>query len=117
MKVTNPILSVVIVSWNTKKLVLDCLDSVAKCQFPARVEVILVDNVSSDDQVGGVRKQFLATQIIANHQNLGFARANNQGLQHCSGEFIALINSDVVVSDGCLETMVQYMQKHQDIGI
>ena len=117
MNVTNPTLSVVIVSWNTKKLVLDCLDSLAKCQFPAPIEVMLVDNASSDDTVECVRKQFPETKIIANDQNLGFARANNQGLQHCSGEFIALINSDVVVSDGCLETMVKYMQQHPDIGM
>jgi GT2 family glycosyltransferase len=117
MKAMNPILSVVIVSWNTRKLVLDCLDSLVKCQFSVPVEVILVDNASSDNTADYIRKQFPGTRIIENNTNLGFARGNNQGLQVCSGEFIALINSDVVVSDGCLETMVNYMQQQPDVGM
>ncbi len=110
-------LSVVVVSWNTRQLVLNCLESLTRCQFPVPPEVILVDNASSDDTVECVRKQFPNTKIIENNANLGFARANNLGLEICTGEFIALINSDVVVSDGCLETMVNYMQQHLDIGM
>ncbi|HTC65524.1 MAG TPA: glycosyltransferase family 2 protein [Candidatus Acidoferrum sp.] len=110
-------LSVVIVSWNTRQLVLDCLNSLENCRLHMAMEVILVDNASADDTVECVRKQFPNTLIIQNSENLGFARANNLGLQASSGEFIALINSDVQVPNGSLEKMVSYMKENRDIGM
>lgn len=110
-------LSVVIVSWNTRQLVLDCLNSLENFRLRVPTEIILVDNASADDTVEHVRKHFPNTKIIHNSENLGFARANNMGIQASSGDFVALINSDVQVPDGSLEKMISYMKDHRDIGM
>jgi GT2 family glycosyltransferase len=110
-------LSIVIVSWNTRQLVVNCLKSLENSRLTIPMEIILVDNASSDDTVECVRKQFPETKIIQNDANLGFARANNLGLEISTGEFVALINSDVEVSEGSLEKMIAYMRQEPSVGM
>jgi len=110
-------LSVIIVSWNTKKLVLDCLESLQSNPARCSTEIILVDNASSDDTAESVRKLYPSVKVIQNRENLGFAKANNIGMEISSGEYVALINSDVVVPLGCLEKMIEYMKQHPDTGM
>jgi len=112
----GPILSIVIVSWNTKKLLLQCLESLEHCRELSK-EIILVDNASSDDTVETVRERFPHVRLVQNEANLGFAKANNIGIGLCSGKYVCLINSDVIVPDGCIEKMVRYMDEHVDIGM
>src|ERR1700759_4573045 len=95
-------LSVVIVSWNTRQLVLNCLASLESTRQNIPMEIILVDNASADNTVEAVRQQFPDTKIIESGGNLGFAKGNNLGLKIATGEFIALINSDVEVTAGSL---------------
>ncbi len=64
-----------------------------------------------------IRADFPHIQLLAQNDNLGFAKANNVGLAHCSGQYICLINSDVVVSRGCIQTMVEYLKMHPRIGM
>jgi GT2 family glycosyltransferase len=109
--------SVVIVSWNTQELVRECLKSLESARTRLSVEIILVDNASADDTVKLVREQFPWVKVVQNATNVGFAKANNIGIGISSGEYIALINSDVVVPDGCLEKMVDYLNQHTDIGM
>jgi GT2 family glycosyltransferase len=109
--------SVIIVSWNTQELVLQCLKSLESVRTQLSVEIILVDNASADHTVELVREQFPHVRVAQNATNLGFAKANNIGIEISSGEYLALINSDVVVPDGCLEKMVDYMKQHSDIGM
>jgi GT2 family glycosyltransferase len=110
-------LSVVIVSWNTRQLVLNCLASLESARQHMPMEIILVDNASADATVEAVRQQFPDTKIIESGGNLGFAKGNNLGLKIATGEFIALINSDVEVSPGCLEKMIEFMRQDPKIGM
>jgi GT2 family glycosyltransferase len=117
MNSDKPTLSLVIVSWNTEQLVLDCLNSLESSRAHLPVEIVLVDNASKDGTVESVRERFPHVKIILNEENLGFAKANNAGIAVCSGKYVALINSDVVVPEDCLEKMVDYMEQHRDIGM
>jgi GT2 family glycosyltransferase len=111
------VLSVVIVSWNTKKLVYDCLESLLPLVKCGLAEVLLVDNASSDGTQEMVRERFPRVKLVENDSNLGFSRANNAGLALCSGKYVALINSDVVVPAGCLDNMIAYMDAQSEIGM
>lgn len=117
MKSSTPSLSVVIVSWNTKKLVCQCLESLeaSRAHFP--MEIILVDNASSDGTAEVVRGRFPHVRLVQNETNLGFAKANNIGIALSSAKYVCLVNSDVVVPQGCLGKMLDYMDQHPDIGM
>jgi GT2 family glycosyltransferase len=113
----EPVVSIVIVTWNGKKYALECLASLQgdRCRLP--IEVIVVDNASTDGTPAAIREQYPDVKLIENNGNLGFAKANNIGLAQCRGRYVALVNSDVVVPPGCLEKMVAYMDEHTDIGL
>ena len=111
------IVSVVVVSWNTCRLTLDCVRSLESSRKSLSTEMIVVDNASSDDTVEQLRRQFPHVNVIENRENLGFARGNNIGLKICTGKYVALINSDVVVPQGCLEKMVLFMEESAGIGL
>ena len=114
---TTPTLSIIIVSWNTKELVIDCLESVRASFVDASLEIILVDNASADGTADLVKQRFKDVNVVQNEANLGFAKANNIGLRVSSGEYLCLINSDVVVPPDCLQRMLAYMRQHPDVGM
>jgi GT2 family glycosyltransferase len=113
-------ISVVIVSWNAKSFLLQCIESVLR-QSPRdhrkQIEVIVVDNASSDGSPEAVRDNAPAVKLICNGGNDGFAKGNNIGIRASIGEYLFLINSDVVVSDGCFDKLVRYMDAHPEIGM
>jgi GT2 family glycosyltransferase/lipopolysaccharide/colanic/teichoic acid biosynthesis glycosyltransferase len=82
-----------------------------------KVEVIVVDNASVDGSVAMVKREFPWMNIIANKQNVGFARANNQGIKFSSGKYILLINPDTIVQENTLTVLYKYMEKHVEVGI
>ena len=92
--------SIVIVTWNAKKYVAECLDSLQACINDPGAEVIVVDNASTDGTPELVRDSYPGVTLIRNEENLGFAKANNIGIRISTGEYICLINSDVHVLDG-----------------
>lgn len=106
-------ISVVIVDFNTKKLLQDCLRSIKAHTKRVNYEVIVVDNGSTDESITGTT----STQIIRNKKNLGFARANNQGIKIAKGRHILLLNSDTRLVENSLKKMVEWMDKHRDAGI
>jgi GT2 family glycosyltransferase len=110
-------ISVVIVSWNAKSFLLNCLDSVLPQSSADELEVIVVDNASSDGSPEAVRNGYPTVCLIANDDNYGFAKANNIGIRSSRGEYLFLINSDVVVGDHCFARSIQYMDQHPDIGM
>lgn len=112
-----PDLSVVIVSWNAKEFVNECLKSLIGQYSYGSVEVIVVDNASSDGTPELVREQFPEVKLLRNPQNLGFAKANNMGVSVSRGKYICLVNSDVTMRDGCLRKMFQYMEQNPSIGM
>jgi len=112
----EPSISVVIVTWNAKDHAINCLRSIAR-QASESVETIVVDNCSSDGTADAIRSEFPQVQIIRNERNEGFARGNNAGLNAARGEYVCLINSDVVVPDGCFGRLMLHMRENPSIGI
>jgi GT2 family glycosyltransferase len=109
--------SVIIVSWNGRQFLQDCLVSIQKTAGLMVREVVVVDNCSADGSPEMVAKEFPEVTLIRLNENLGFARANNIGLKEVSGRWIALINSDVVLHPGCLDELVGYMAARPGVGL
>lgn len=109
-------LSIIIVSWNAKKFLLECLGSIG-AQNIEGLEIIVVDNASSDGSPQAVKELFPQVKVIPCPVNHGFAKANNIGIKESSGKYVCLINSDVLVLDGCLEKMLSYMEIHPQAGL
>jgi len=110
-------ISVIIVSWNTRELLKGCLDSIRASGGPLVQEVIVVDNASSDGSPEMVAEQFPDVKVIRSEENLGFARANNLGLERARGSWLALVNSDVLVHPGCFQRLVDYLAGHTEAGL
>ena len=109
-------LSVVIVSYQVRYYLAQCLDSLNRALEGMDGEVIVVDNHSSDDTVPYIRKHYPWVRLIANNHNLGFARANNIALNLAQGEYILFVNPDVVVSENALKDCECYLSEHDDAG-
>jgi len=105
-------LSIIIVNWNTRDLLRDCLNSVYSETRATSFEVFVVDNASSDSSVEMVKKEFPQVRLIENQENLGFAKANNQAIKQNSGQYVLLLNPDTVVLSGALDKMVAFMRAH-----
>lgn len=110
-----PDLSVVVVSWNTRELLAACLGSLFAAPKPA-LEVWVVDNGSGDGSREMVARDFPAVRLIANADNLGFARANNQALERARGRHVLLLNSDTRVVDDALARLVAFLDDHPEAG-
>ncbi len=108
--------SIIIVSFNTKQLLDDCLSSVYASLDGNRIkaEVIVVDNVSKDGSVEMVKKKYSKVVLIANKENVGFGKANNQGIRVAKGEHILLLNSDTVVQNDAISKLVSFSADHPD---
>ncbi len=110
-------LSVVIISYNTKDLLFDCLKSIYRAQQPSKgLEVIVIDNNSQDNSVEMVKKDFPKVNLIANKDNKGFAAANNQGVQIATGKYLLFLNSDTKISSQALVKPLKYLQKNPQVG-
>ena len=109
--------TIIIVTWNGKKYVQECLGSLLLQPTNLTLETIVVDNASVDGTPEMVKTEYPYVQVVSNVKNLGFARANNIGMQRSSGKYLCLINSDVVVLPGCVGAMFDFMESHPDIGI
>jgi hypothetical protein len=110
-------LSIVIVAWNVRELVLDCLASIREAKLGVSYEVILVDNGSLDFTVEAVSRQFPDTRILALPKNIGFGAGNNRGLEIMRGRHALLLNSDTIVLPGGLEACVRYLDEHPETGV
>lgn len=120
--------SIIILSWNTKQLLKQCLGSVTSDQQTATskkpvtdhrspiTEVIVVDNGSTDGSPEMVRRYFPWVRLIRNKQNLGFARGNNQGIKAATGDLIMLLNSDTIVQKGAVEKLAVHLIKSLEIA-
>jgi N-acetylglucosaminyl-diphospho-decaprenol L-rhamnosyltransferase len=110
-------LSVVIVNWNVRDLLRRCVESVRSAQRSIGVEIIVVDNASTDGSVEMLRSGFPETVLITNPVNRGFPAANNQGIAAAQGRYVLLLNPDTEVLAGSLETLVEHMDTHHDVGL
>lgn len=104
-------LSIAIVSWNTKKILCDCLTSLYEHTMDIEFEVIVVDNASSDGTPDTIRKAFPQVKVIDSGANLGFAKANNIALESACGRHFLLLNPDTIVIDNSLKYMVDFLDE------
>ncbi len=109
--------SVIIVVWNAKKYVLECLDSLREHCRNAYTEVIVVDNCSTDGSPEIVAELFPEFRLIRNPENYGFAKANNIGISVSSGDYICLVNSDVKFVDDCISPLLAYLGGNPGVGL
>jgi len=106
-------LSIIVLSWNTKELLKQCLASLEKeIQTVGRTEIIVVDNGSGDGTPQIVKTAFPKVKLIENKENLGFAKGNNLGIKAARGKYIMLLNSDTIVKEGALTALVAYLEEH-----
>ncbi|MDO8671556.1 MAG: glycosyltransferase family 2 protein [Dehalococcoidia bacterium] len=122
-------LSVIIVNWNTKDLLLRCLESLRvdlndTDQWhllpdgrPLSFEVLVVDNASTDGSADMVAARFPQVRLLANETNAGFTKANNQAISLSQGQYVILLNSDAEIVGQAMETMVTYLDDHPEIGV
>lgn len=111
-------LSIIIVSYNTKDLLLACINSVKQTSEKLKYEVIVVDNASSDGSAKAVKEEFSEKNIIVleNEKNYGFSKANNIGVEKSIGRYVLFLNPDTVVHDKTLSEMIKFMEEHPDAG-
>lgn len=109
--------SIVIINWNTRNLVLKCIKSVIDAGSGYTREIIVVDNASTDGSAEAISKAYPDVMVVRNAVNLGFARANNIGIERSKGRYICLVNSDVEVFAETIPGMITYMEKNPGVGI
>ena len=120
-------LSIIIANWNTRELLAECLESVGNGQLSVGsglttdhclliTEVFVIDNASTDGSAAMVRERFPWVKVIENTENVGFARANNQGISQSAGCYLLLLNSDTEVHPGALQTLVELLESHPEAG-
>ena len=110
-------LSVIIVNWNVRDLLRECLRSIEAGKGGLSLEIIVVDSASSDDSVAMVRSEFPSVHLIACTENVGFPRGNNLGLHEARGDYLLLLNPDTVIVDDALAVLVSYLQANPDVGV
>ena len=129
MPADAPDLSVIIVNWNTRELLGECLCPLTKDErrktkdeppwslvIGPSSELIVIDNASADGSVEMVQREFPDIHLIVNESNLGFARANNRGIAASRGRYVLLLNSDTVASAAALDALVAFMDAHPEAG-
>lgn len=132
----NPKLSIIIVNWNTKELLSRCLESLVsskglifdkspltkKTKDKSRenlflTEIIVIDNASTDGSQEMVAQKFPFVVLLKNKENLGFSKANNQGIKIAKGKYILILNSDTIVKKTAIEILIDYLEQHREIDI
>lgn len=126
---SQPLLSIIIINWNTCALIAACLHSVAaeaqalvQAMFTPGtneqqvVETIVVDNASTDGSVAMLHSAFPWVQLVENSENVGFAAGNNQAVSRCHGRYLLLLNSDTVVLPGAFKSLIDLMEHNPAVG-
>ena len=110
-------LSIIIISYNTRKLTLECLESLYKETTNVNFETILVDNASEDDSASAIAEEYPQVQVIALKETLGFARANNLACESACGRYLLLLNPDTIIINNAVENILIFAQQNQEAGI
>jgi GT2 family glycosyltransferase len=111
------VLSIVIVNYNTEKLLEGCLESIYAGANGTPFDVWVVDNHSRDRSVEMVKSRFPKVKLVENESNLGFSRANNMVIAQSASEYILLLNPDTLVIDDSIDKMIRFMDEHPEVGI
>jgi GT2 family glycosyltransferase len=113
----RPDVAILIVGWNSRELLGPCLDSIRAMDPPRTRQVVLIDNASSDDTVSFVRQQYPEVELIANKENAGFARGNNQGMAVARGRMVLLLNPDTEVRPDAIPSLLDFLERHPEVGV
>lgn len=110
-------ISFIIVNWNTKALLLQCLDSIRETAAGIAHEIWVVDNASTDGSIEALQVHYPEVHLVRNEVNLGFAAANNQAFFRMAGRYAILLNSDARLLHGAARALYDYMEGHPDVGM
>jgi GT2 family glycosyltransferase len=109
--------SVIVVSYNTRALTLQCLHSIYAETRYSSFEVLVIDNASADGSAAAISREYPQVTLIANRQNRGFAAANNQGLQLARGRYVLLLNPDTIVLERAIERTLAFADRHPALAV
>ncbi len=109
--------SFVIVSWNARDYLLQCLESIEGHSTASTYEIIVVDNASHDGSADAVVAAHPSALVVRNGENAGFARGNNIGIEESSGRYLCCVNSDVILLPGCIDSLTAFMDRHPKVGM
>ena len=109
-------LSVIIVNYKVKYFLEHCLLSVLYASKNVKAEIFVVDNLSQDGSVEMVKEKFPWVKLIANKENVGFAKANNQSVELSTGKYILYLNPDTIVPEDCFTKCIAYMDANEKVG-
>ncbi|KPJ66652.1 MAG: hypothetical protein AMJ43_07425 [Coxiella sp. DG_40] len=109
--------SIIIVNWNTRDILKDCLNSVYEQTQGIKFEVIVIDNHSTDGSAEMIKNKFPQVRLIENSANRGFAAANNQGITKAKGRYVLLLNSDTIVLDNAIAKIVSFADNKPDVAV
>ncbi|WP_340148659.1 glycosyltransferase family 2 protein [uncultured Sneathiella sp.] len=115
--VENPTVSIIVISYNTRDLTLDCIRSVFEQAKDVTFEVIVLDNASTDGSAEAIAAEFPDINLIASKENVGFANGNNLAAKQATGEYILLLNPDTVVLDHAIDNIVQFANAHPKAAV
>lgn len=109
-------LSIIIVSWNVREDLLKCIRSIEENKPSCTFEVIITDNASTDCTVDMIKKCFPEVKIIENHDNIGFAAANNQALKISQSKYILFLGPDTIIHPKSLDILIEFLDSNEDVG-
>ncbi|MGQ9702108.1 MAG: glycosyltransferase, partial [bacterium] len=113
----EPEISVVIVNYNVKHFLEQCLMAVERARHNLKTEIIVVDNASVDGSQSMVKKKFPQVQLIENHKNLGFGKANNQAIKIARGKYIFILNPDTLIQEDTLLVLKNFLDEHPEVSM
>ncbi len=117
MQASNPVLSVIIVTWNNEKIIAECLEWLYKAIKTVSFETIIVDNYSSDETCKIIEEKYPAVRLVRSQDNLGFAKGNNLGFTFATGKYTMLLNPDAFLNYGSPEILISYMENNPEAQV
>ncbi len=114
---SSPLVSIIVISYNTREMTLECLSSVVNETIDCPYELIVVDNNSQDGSPEAIAELFPNIKLMALKDNLGFAKANNLAAEQASGDYYLLLNPDTIVLDRAIDRIVEFAKERPDAGI
>ena len=106
----SPLVSIIVLNYNAGELLLNCIDSLKKSKY-TNLEILVVDNISSDNSQKKCKERFPEIKLIQNNENLGYCGGNNVGIKDAKGEFIVILNPDTIVQTNCIDELVSAYNK------
>ncbi|MGE3065291.1 MAG: glycosyltransferase [Hyphomicrobiaceae bacterium] len=112
-----PVVSIIVISYRTREMTLECLRSIVRETREASYEILVVDNASDDGSAAAIAAEFPQVRLYARTDNIGFAAANNVAAEHARGRYLLLLNPDTVVLDGAIDKLIQFARERPQAGI